>query len=89
MDTEPHELSSRARAMLRAIAAGRGTLRCGREPDLYIDGMPCCDQFSAHELIHDGLVVTAKGPFGQFVPAKLTAAGSAALRTPVAATAAA
>ncbi|MFC7614044.1 hypothetical protein ACFQV2_11290 [Actinokineospora soli] len=80
MDTaEPHELTARARAMLRAIAAGRGTLRCGREPDLYIDGMPCCDQFSAHELIHDGLVVTGAGAFGQFVPAALTPAGSAAL----------
>lgn len=81
MDTEPHELSARARAMLRAIAAGRGTLRCGREPDLYIDGVPCCDQFSAHELVHDGLVAATSGPFGQFVPAALTAAGSAALGT--------
>ncbi|MGW5053814.1 hypothetical protein [Actinokineospora sp. NPDC004072] len=85
MDTEPHELSYRARAMLRAIAAGRATLRCGREPDLYIDGMPCCDQFSAHELIHDGLVATATGAFGQFVPAALTPAGSAALGAQVAA----
>ncbi|MFC5288767.1 hypothetical protein ACFPM7_17050 [Actinokineospora guangxiensis] len=80
MDTaEPHELTARTRAMLRAIAAGRGTLRCGREPHLYIDGVPCCDQFSAHALIHDGLVATPPGPTGQFVPATLTPAGSAAL----------
>ncbi|MGX7826661.1 hypothetical protein ACTG9Q_16370 [Actinokineospora sp. 24-640] len=86
MDTaDPHELSHRARAMLRAIAAGRAQLRCGREPDLYIDGVPCCDQFSAHELIHDGLVATGAGRFGQFVPAALTAAGSAALDTRTAA----
>ncbi len=79
MSNEPHELSYRALAMLRAVAAGRAHVSCGQEPDLYIDGVPCCDQFSAHLLTHDGLIAATKGRFGQLVDAKLTPAGSAAL----------
>lgn len=76
---EPHELSHRAAAMLRAVAAGRAQLRCGREPDLYIDGVPCCDQFCAHELVHEGLIAQVPGRFGQLVPASLTPMGMAAV----------
>ncbi|WP_436496154.1 hypothetical protein [Actinokineospora sp. HUAS TT18] len=81
MSSEPHELSHRALAMLRAVAAGRAQISCGREPDLYIDGMPCCDQFSAHVLTHDGFIAAGDGPFGQLVPAVLTSAGVAALES--------
>jgi hypothetical protein len=79
--SEPHELTHRALAMLRAVAAGRAQITCSREPDLYIDGVPCCDQFSAHVLTHDGYIAEGTGNFGQLVPAELTAAGKAALNS--------
>ena len=73
-------LNHRALAMLRAVVAGRAELSCSREPDLFIDGVPCCDQFTAHGLAHDGLIEPAfTGRIGQRVPATLTAAGFAAL----------
>jgi hypothetical protein len=66
--------------MLRAVNAGRAQLTCSREPDLFIDGVPCCDQFTAHALAHDGLIRPAhSGVTGQRVPAALTAAGLAAM----------
>ena len=73
-------LNHRALAMLRAVVAGRAELSCSREPDLFIDGVPCCDQFTAHVLAHDGLIEPAYfGGLGQRVPATLTAAGLAAI----------
>lgn len=81
------ELNHRARAMLRAVVAGRAQLSCGREPDLFIDGVPCCDQYTAHTLAHAGLVEHQRpGGFGERVPAVLTASGLAAISpTPAAA----
>lgn len=81
------ELNHRSLAMLRAVVAGRAQLSWGREPDLFIDGVPCCDQFTAHTLAHAGLIKHQRpGAFGDRVPAVLTAAGLAALApTPVAA----
>ena len=79
MASEP--LSHRALAMLRAVADGRAQISCGREPDLYIDGVPCCDQFVAHQLTHDGYLATQTGPFGRKVPATLTQAGTTALQS--------
>ncbi|GLZ39040.1 hypothetical protein [Actinokineospora sp. NBRC 105648] len=81
---EPHErtgqhLSHRAIAMLRAVAQGRAQLACSREPDLYIDGFSCCDQFTAHQLTHQGLITATTGRFGERVPATLTQAGTDAL----------
>jgi len=74
------DLSHRALAMLRAIVAGRAHLQCGSEPDLFIDGLPCCDQFSAHELSHAGLIRPAiAGKIGQLVPAMLTPEGHTAI----------
>jgi hypothetical protein len=80
-------LNHRALAMLRAVVAGRAELSCSQEPDLFIDGLPCCDQFTAHGLAHDGLIEPAySGNFGQRVPATLTEAGLAAIEpTPAAA----
>lgn len=73
-------LNHRALAMLRAVGAGRAQLTCSSEPDLFIDGMPCCDQYTAHELAHNGLVrPRAPGRVGQRVPATLTAEGQALL----------
>src|SRR5947207_8471336 len=69
-------LNHRALAMLRAVVEGRAELTCSREPDLFIDGVPCCDQFAAHGLAHDGLIEPAyAGDLGQRVPATVTAAG--------------
>jgi hypothetical protein len=50
------ELSGRAKSMLRAVAAGRAELSGGREPDLYVDGLPCCDQMVTHDLVRAGLL---------------------------------
>ncbi len=75
----PDDMSYRALAMLRAVEAGRAHITCSSEPDLYIDGVPCCDQFTAHTLTHDGLITVATGRFGELVAATLTPAGAAAL----------
>jgi hypothetical protein len=75
--TVTHPLvNHRMLAMLRAVGAGRGRVSCSSEPDLFIDGLSCGDQFAAHTLAHLGLV-RAAGPGlpGELVPAVLTAAG--------------
>ncbi|MBK1782768.1 hypothetical protein [Prauserella cavernicola] len=75
----------RSLAMLRAVASGRAQLTCSSEPDLFIDGVPCCDQFTAHALSHDGLIRPAgPGGTGQRVPAELTETGRELLTTQLA-----
>jgi hypothetical protein len=71
-------VNHRMLAMLRAVGAGRGRVSHSSEPDLFIDGLSCGDQFAAHALAHLGLV-RAAGPGlpGELVPAVLTAAGQA------------
>jgi hypothetical protein len=71
-------LPHRAIAMLRAVAAGRAELTDSREPDLRVDGLPCCDQPMAHDLVHAGLMVPA-GPKTAWMPARLTPSGERAL----------
>ncbi|SFW80579.1 hypothetical protein [Amycolatopsis australiensis] len=80
MPTHPDALSRRAIAMLKAIGDGRAELRCSCEPDLRVDGLPCCDQSTAHDLARAGLVraATVVAP-GQWAPAELTPAGRLAL----------
>lgn len=74
--------SRRALAILRAVAAGRVEISCSCEPDLFIDGLDCCDQYTAHQLAHRGLVAQARpGLVGQRVRAVLTAAGVELLAT--------
>lgn len=74
------DLNHRAISMLRAVVAGRAQISCSSEPDLFIDEVPCCDQYTAHTLAHAGLIEpTFRGGVGQLVPARLTAAGKAAL----------
>ncbi len=71
-------VNHRVRAMLRAVGAGRGRVSCSSEPDLFIDGLSCGDQFAAHALAHQGLVRAARpGRPGELVPAALTPAGRA------------
>ena len=73
-------LNHRALSMLRAVVAGRAQISCSSEPDLFIDGVPCCDQYLAHTLAHDGYIEpTRQGAVGTLVPATLTHAGEAAL----------
>lgn len=73
-------LNHRAMSMLRAVVAGRAQISCSSEPDLFIDGVPCCDQYLAHTLAHEGLIEpTHQGAVGTLVPAALTDAGEAAL----------
>lgn len=74
------ELTHRARAMLRAVAAGRAEVTHSQEPDLRVDGLPCCDQAAARQLAHAGLVRPAQvGGHGQWFPAELTPEGRALL----------
>lgn len=83
----PEGLNHRAMSMLRAVVAGRATISCSSEPDLFIDNVPCCDQYMAHTLAHAGLIEpVSAGSIGDLVPARLTTAGEAALApAPVAA----
>lgn len=64
-------------ALLRAVGDGRGEMTVSSEPDLFIDGVPCCDQYTAHVMARDGLLrANRPGLAGQRVPATLTLAGS-------------
>ncbi|KAA9154830.1 hypothetical protein FPZ12_031215 [Amycolatopsis acidicola] len=68
-------------SMLRAVAEGRARMSSSCEPDLFIDGVPCCDQMTAHALAHGGYIRLADDG----TAAELTAAGRAVLGVPVAA----
>ncbi|MCD2196697.1 hypothetical protein LQ327_25325 [Actinomycetospora endophytica] len=65
------QLSRRDRAVLAAVAAGRGTVTAGR---LLIDGLPCADQFVAARLRAAGVLETQVSG-----PARLTGDGVEAL----------
>lgn len=70
------ELNRRALAILRAVSDGRAELVCSCEPDLLIDGLCCCDQYTAHRLAGAGLIRPAvTGTVGQRVRAEITGAG--------------
>jgi len=76
--SQPPAVNHRMLAMLRAVDAGRAQLTCSTEPDLFVDDMPCCDQFTARMLAHQGLIRPGRpGLPGQRVPAVLTTAGRA------------
>lgn len=75
-NTDPDGLSHRALAMLRAIAEGRAEITVSQEPDLFVDGLPCSDQSTAHALAHAGLVRPSRtGAWGSRVPAALSEEG--------------
>ncbi|MBW4715920.1 hypothetical protein [Saccharothrix obliqua] len=76
--TSVKELSGRERAMLRAVAAGRG--RLSGEPVLYVDGLRCCDQMAAHDLVDAGLLRPGHAVgLEECAAAVLTEAGRAAI----------
>jgi hypothetical protein len=79
------ELTHRAMAMLKAVAAGRAQMSCSCEPDLFIDGFACCDQMTAHALARGGYLRPAVESAAGRVPAELTEAGHAALEISAAA----
>src|SRR6187399_920259 len=66
------ELNHRERATLRAVATGRAEMTCSSEPDLFLDGLACCDQTTAHRLANLGLIAPARrGAPNERVPALL------------------
>lgn len=66
--------------MLRAVAVGRAEITCSCEPDMRIDGLLCCDQIVAHELVRSGYVRAGRPRPGElWVTAELTEVGSALL----------
>ncbi|WP_157361968.1 hypothetical protein [Haloechinothrix halophila] len=72
--------SPRTRAMLAAVADGRAEVSDSCEPDMFIDGLACCDQALAHTLTHAELI----RPIGPATPSgrhavTLTARGVASL----------
>lgn len=81
----PHEsndsdLNHRERATLRAVARGGAELTTSCEPDLFVDGLACCDQTTVHTLARRGLIAPAcAAGYGRRTPAILTPAGHAAL----------
>jgi hypothetical protein len=80
MTTMNTELNRRAMAMLRAVGAGRAELTCSCEPDLRVDGLPCCDQATSHQLARAGLIRPVRVvAVGQWARAELTAEGLRAL----------
>lgn len=73
-------LTHRDRAILRAVATGSAELVMAAEPDMYLDGLACSDQFAAHRLVHAGLIAAMGSTrTGQRVAARLTADGAALL----------
>ncbi|MEU4251800.1 hypothetical protein AB0F15_30720 [Amycolatopsis sp. NPDC026612] len=69
-------LTRRAVNMLRAVDAGRAELSLSCEPDLYVDGLPCCDQATARLLCRLGLISPGRpGAAGDLVPAAVTEEG--------------
>jgi hypothetical protein len=84
MDTGELILNHRERATLKAVAVGHAEISCSCEPDLFVDGLACCDQHTAHRLAHLGLIMPVRpGSYGERVPAALTEAGQAALGIPL------
>jgi len=71
--------TARHRAMLRAIADGRGQLLAGRHPTLSVDGR-WCDFTATNDLVGNDLIRPAwPAPTGTTTPAVLTSVGAQAL----------
>jgi hypothetical protein len=71
--------TARHRAMLRAIADGRGQIVVRRAMNLTVDGL-WCDFAATNDLVGNGLVKPAwPAPAGTVAPAVLTTAGTATL----------
>jgi hypothetical protein len=75
------ELNHRERATLQAVAEGVAEITCSSVPDLFVDGLACCDQATAGRLAQAGLIAPAyPGRPDERVPAVLTEAGKRALQ---------
>lgn len=73
-------VTHRVIAILRAVAAERVDMTCSCEPDLFVDGLACCDQYTAHLLVHCDLIRQAGAAVtGNRVRASLTGLGVATL----------
>lgn len=67
--------TARHRAMLRAIADGRGQIVVARATNLSVDGL-WCDFSATNDLVGNGLVQPAwAAPAGAVAPAVLTTSG--------------
>ena len=67
-------------AILGAVAAGRCELSGGRAPDVFVDGLCCCDHSAAGLLIGLGLICPAPPALGcHRVRARITELGLATL----------
>lgn len=76
MNSLEESLSRRAISMLLAVRDGRAQLAISCEPDLFVDGIPCCDQATAHLLARSGLIQAARqGSVGERVAAIVTDRG--------------
>ncbi|MCW4355793.1 hypothetical protein ONR57_21035 [Hoyosella sp. YIM 151337] len=76
----PSVLNRRELSVLRATRNGRVHLTLSREPELFIDGLPLCDQSTAYALVRAGLVHPVRpGSVGERVPAMLTPDGATAI----------
>ena len=74
------DLNPRERATLRAVALGGAEITHSSEPDLFVEGLPCCDQTTARRLARLGLVrPTRDGRPGERAPAEITDRGRKAL----------
>ncbi|MPY77604.1 MAG: hypothetical protein GEV04_03725 [Actinophytocola sp.] len=83
MRSEGIQLNNRERATLLAVAHGDAEMSCSSEPDLFIDGLACCDQFTAHRLARLGMIAPARpGRLRERVPARLTSAARVVLGLP-------
>lgn len=70
-----NNFTARHRAMLRAIADGRGQIVVARATNLSVDGL-WCDFSATNDLVGNGLVQPVSGvPAGSIAPAVLTANG--------------
>jgi hypothetical protein len=75
-------LNQRHLALLRAVATDHAEISCSREPDLVVDGLPCCDHMAAGQFVHAGLLVHCPERSGARVPTQLTTAGRTLLDQP-------
>lgn len=75
-------LTSRDRAVLVAVAAGRCHVEPGPLPYLTIDRRAACDQLAAYQLLAAGLIEAAPAGLDGRTRARLTDAGRAAIASP-------
>jgi hypothetical protein len=68
MDTSVATLSTRDRAVLRAVAAGRCQISHGDGSVLVIDGLCYCDQFAGPRLTAAGFIASAGSGTAHLTP---------------------